>query len=101
MGLFRPNPHFFDELDGQSEMREALKEQAELAKAKAEPLAPRIMRRNPEAFEVQEDDEGVYLVNADYGAHLAEWGSANSPPTAPLRRGVRAAGLRLEEDPKA
>jgi hypothetical protein len=100
MGLFRPNPRFHDELRGQDDFRESLKERAEAAKAKAEPLAPQIMRRNPEAFEVQEDEEGVYLANTDYGGHLAEWGSAKTPVTAPLRRGVKAAGLRLEESPK-
>jgi hypothetical protein len=29
--------------------------------------------------------------------HLVEYGSVNNPPYAPLRRGTRAAGLRLDE----
>jgi hypothetical protein len=33
----------------------------------------------------------------DIAGHLIEWGSKNNPAYAPLRRGVRAAGLRLDE----
>lgn len=36
----------------------------------------------------------------DVAAHLIEFGSVNNPPYAPLRRGIRAAGLRLDESPK-
>lgn len=32
--------------------------------------------------------------------HIVEWGSVNSRPYAPLRRGLRAAGIRLVMDPK-
>lgn len=55
--------------------------------------------RNP-SIEVQEDAEGVAVVNTDHGAHIDEYGSINNPPYAPLRRAVRAAGLRLDEAPK-
>lgn len=36
----------------------------------------------------------------DAFGHIIEWGSVNSPPYAPLRNGVRAAGLRLDESQK-
>lgn len=36
----------------------------------------------------------------DVAAHLIEFGSVNNPPFAPIRRGIRAAGLRLDESPK-
>lgn len=32
--------------------------------------------------------------------HLIEYGSVNNTPQAPLRRAVRASGLRLDETPK-
>jgi len=40
------------------------------------------------------------VINTDPFFHLVEWGSVNNPPYAPLRRGVTAAGLRLDEDVK-
>jgi hypothetical protein len=40
------------------------------------------------------------VMSDDWAAHIVEFGSANNPPYAPFRRGVRAAGLRLEESPK-
>lgn len=39
----------------------------------------------------------VFVSSTDAFAHLIEWGSANNPPYAPFRTGVRAAGLRLDE----
>lgn len=44
---------------------------------------------------IQTDGDVVY--SDDPFAHLIEWGSANNPPYAPLRRGTLAAGLRLDE----
>jgi hypothetical protein len=99
--VFIPNSNFLEELRAQPEHDEALAAAAEAAKPEAETRATRIMPRNPDAFEVQVDDAGVRLVNTDYGGHLEEWGSINNPPQAPLRIGVRAVGLRLEEHPKS
>lgn len=100
-GLYIPNPAFARLLASQEEVKGALADKAEEVRPKAEQNAPRIMRRNPQAFEVQSDGDGVYLVNTDYGGHLAEWGSVNNAPQAPLRRAVRATpGLRLEEQGK-
>lgn len=42
---------------------------------------------------------GARVMATDPFGHLVEWGSANNPPYAPLRRGVLAAGLRLDEAP--
>lgn len=49
---------------------------------------------------VEADARGVRVVNTDHGAHIDEYGSVNSPPYAPLRRGARRAGFRLEEHGK-
>lgn len=42
----------------------------------------------------------VGVKSDDPFAHLIEFGSAKNPAYAPIRRGVRAAGLRLEQSPK-
>lgn len=39
----------------------------------------------------------VRVITTDPFWHLIEFGSMNNPPYAPIRRGVRAAGLRLDE----
>jgi hypothetical protein len=98
-GAYRPNPDFEEELTAEPEFGDGMRQQAEVARARAESLAPRIMPRagSPQAFQVQQDADGTYLVNTDHGGHLAEFGSVNNPPIAPLRRGVKAAGFRLVE----
>lgn len=98
---FIPNPGFIEELKRDSAYQDALEEKAEAVRAAAKPLTPRILPRQAEALEVQTDEDGVRVVNTDSGGHIAEWGSVKTPPHAPLRRGVQAAGLRLAEEPKS
>lgn len=43
---------------------------------------------------------GTRVVAEDFGWHWVEFGSSNNPPYAPLRRGIRAAGLRLDVSAK-
>lgn len=54
-------------------------------------------RRSIKTF-TQGDTIGV--ASSDPFAHLVEYGSVKNPAYAPIRRGVRAAGLRLVESPK-
>lgn len=61
--------------------------------------APWMPRGGP-AVRVENDGDEVVVENTDYGAHLMEFGSANNPAHAPLRRGARAAGLRLTDNGK-
>ncbi len=42
---------------------------------------------------------GYRVVLLDPFWHLIEYGSANNPPYAPVRRSVRAVGLRFEDAP--
>lgn len=42
----------------------------------------------------------VYVSNPNPIGHILEFGSVNSPPYSPIRRGVLAAGLQLREIPK-
>ena len=43
---------------------------------------------------LEDTDDGVAVVNTDYGAVITEFGSRHTPPEAPLRRGAQAAGLK-------
>lgn len=42
---------------------------------------------------------GNRVIAGDPFWHLVEYGSVHNPPYAPLRRGVLAVGLRLDETP--
>lgn len=106
MSRFRRNAGLEHELRATSEFRRELARAAEPARARAEgfakaasgPWLPRRGSGTNQTIVVDISADGVRLVNLDHAAHLLEWGSANNPPHAPLRRGVRAAGLRLEEN---
>jgi hypothetical protein len=104
-GFFVPNKDFGKELAEDPEAREGLVAIAGVAvpfisqfyrESYRAALMPRAGQRQP--IEVQATDEGVFIVNTDFGGHLAEWGSKNNPAKAPMRRGVRAAGFTLHEE---
>jgi len=99
--MFRPNPRFLTELMQEPEAPAALVEQAEAAKSAIESVAPVGSTGDyADSIEVVQEGEIVTVGSMDPFAHLVEWGSANNPPYAPLRRGVLGAGLRFEEQPK-
>lgn len=91
--MFRPNPRLAAELKQDPGVRDELRQQANAAAGIVRSLTPHA----PESYTVSADGESVTLGTSDSVGHLVEWGSVNNPPYAPLRRGVRAAGLRLEE----
>lgn len=94
--MFRPNPKFIAELEVQDETKEALVDAAEDVAKRVR--SHEIMRRKgSQPIEVDDSGEHPRVVNTDHGGHLDEFGSAKNPPYAPLRTGVRAAGLRLDE----
>lgn len=99
---FRRNPRADAELRRQIAHRRALEGAARDAKSKAEAIARSLGGTGDTArrFEVVVEGDEVRLVNTDPFFHLTEFGSVNNPPFAPLRRGVRAAGLDLQEHPK-
>lgn len=104
MRTFFPNPDLADELASEDPAKEALLAAAEESAVEANRLRRRIMptkgRGSRDAIVAQENEGRVEVANTDHGAHLDEWGSKNNPPYAPLRRGVEAAGYRLEESSK-
>lgn len=82
------------ELVGSTGMRAAAEAVASAARTAAPDGGPgRGVRETIQAVE----DGGHFVAILDPFGHLVEWGSVHNAPYAPLRRGVRAAGLRLSE----
>lgn len=93
---FRPNPNLAAELETQGRL--ALVEKAKRAATEADKRVHSAMpRQHSGRVIVGEVNGDVAVINTNYGAHLEEWGLAKTPLYAPLRRGVRASGLRLQE----
>lgn len=104
MNRFRRNPTFEAQIEHTPEYLASLAAAAEAARAAAERFATQAgapwMRRKGARSTVVIDKSpiGVRIVNTDHGGHLMEFGGRNNPPHAPLRRGVRAAGLHLTNE---
>lgn len=103
MTSFRANPALQQELERDPHYRAGLRVHAEEIKE----MAGHLMKRGDhphghlaDRFVVVEDHGEIRVTNTDFAAHLAEFGSANNPPYAPLRRAVLAVGLDLREAPK-
>jgi hypothetical protein len=104
MALFRPDPGLERALRRQAAHRAGMRAAAEVVAESARTLAraagaPWMPRKGAaeQPIVVETDGDENRVVNTDHGGHLTEFGSVNNPPLAPLRRGVRAAGLRLDE----
>lgn len=97
---FRKNPGFNQELSSEAGYKEALAVAAKPAEAAAKSFAPVRTGAYRDSIHVVIDSKGVRLDASDFKAHWVEWGSANNSPSAPLRRGVRAAGLKFKESSK-
>jgi hypothetical protein len=100
--FFIPNPGFKAKLAATPDYQRAMRSTADEVARHVGALAgnPWMPAQGRSHIEVVQTREGVSVVNTDHGAHLKEWGSSRNPPSAPMRRGVRAAGLRLRETPK-
>lgn len=102
------NLDFERELRSESEFKIAMLDAATLAKGYARafdgqaraPWMPRRGHGRTSQIEVVQEAGETLLANFDYAAAIVEFGSRNNPPWSPLRRGVRAAGLDLREEPK-
>jgi hypothetical protein len=103
MSRFVPNPRFLRQLRHQPEFIEGMGRRAEGIKARAKLLTPRSSDRRRghfrDRFVVETTPDGIPRVgNTDKSFyHLIEFGSVNNTPAAPLRRAVRAEGLRMDE----
>lgn len=101
MSQFRKNPTVAAELTALPGMRLVLAEAAHEVARTTRTLAPRHSSYYRRTVQVGNDDAGSPIVyTTDIAGHLVEFGSANNPAYAPIRRAVRAAGLRLDESSK-
>lgn len=102
MRSFKANPHFRKELEAQPSHRQMLRRAAREVVRAAKALSPDggPHKGYRETLRVRTVDDEVRAESTDIAAHIVEFGSRNNPPYAPLRRGVRAAGLDLKETPK-
>lgn len=96
---FIPNPHFQEEFLQELDP-DAMQPHAEAVLHETQALAPDETGDYKDSLEIVVEDGETYVVTRDFAGHMVEWGSINNPPYAPLRRGVRAAGLELRELPK-
>jgi hypothetical protein len=95
--MFKLNRGFGEELGKQRAYNEALASSTQPAAAAVRMAAPRETGAYARSISVVIESGEVRLKSSDPFAHLVEWGSAKNPPYAPLRRGIRAAGLRFKE----
>lgn len=102
---FVPNPKAFQEIRRQPSFDAGMEARAKVVKELAEHFTSRGSDERRGHFAdkfVLWRADGVPIVgNTDKSFyHLLEFGSVNNRAQAPLRRAVRAAGLRLELSPK-
>lgn len=89
---FRPNPLFEAQIKANPRYKAGLATPAQLA-------AEEIGRLSP-TRKVAPRARGNVVVTDSPIWHIIEYGSKNNPAYAPFRRGVRAVGLKLREEPK-
>lgn len=101
--FFRKNPTFDAAFRANPRYQAALRLTVETrvapaVRAIADQIGEPWMPRGGAAITVTQDGDEIHINNTDYGAWIAEVGSVNNPAHAPLRRGVRNAGLDLREE---
>jgi hypothetical protein len=93
MSRQRSGQDFVRGLRGDPALRKALRAAGRAVAVEAEAA----MGQPHAPVRVVDHGDAVRVVNTSPDAVLEEWGSARQEPIAPLRRGVHAAGLRLDE----
>lgn len=93
---YRANPLFEEEVRAQPQHQKGMRKITKGVAATVRVVAP----RKTGYYERRVKARGTAVAATDHFWHLVEFGSVNNPPYAPLRRGVRAAGLRLVVSPK-
>lgn len=93
---FRPNRNFDRELQRQASYQARLAQAAEPAAEQAKQFAPVRTGDYRDSIKAVADAEGVRVQATDWKANWIEFGSIHNPVFAPLRKGVRAAGLRFK-----
>lgn len=96
MPPFRPRKTFERELRGQPEFKTRMRATTTLLAIVIKAAAPRGTGAKAGGFKRRVRPRGYRVVLGDEFWHLVEYGSANNPPYAPVRRGTRELGLRFE-----
>lgn len=98
MGAFYVANKLFEyQLKLQDDFQDALYEQANAVAAEAKAIAPVVTGYYQRSIWADKHPFQVTVGSHDPFGHMVEWGSINNPAYAPIRRGVLAAGLRLDE----
>ena len=92
---FRARKTFEKELRGQPEYQAAMRGEARVLESAIVFMAATFTKTGSYARKVRAVGHRVEL--RDMAWHLIEYGSKNNAPYAPVRRAVRAAGLRFED----
>lgn len=100
MSGFRKNPALEAEILALPGTHAALEEAGRAVARVARSLAPNGSGGYRRSIKVDRDANSTIVYTTDIAGHLVEFGSAKNPAYAPLRRAVRAAGLRLDETSK-
>lgn len=95
MARFVPNRNLDNELRREVRYKVELLAAAKDAETAAKSFAPVRTGAYRDGIKAQIQGGDVVLSATDFKSHWIEWGSANNPPSAPLRRGVRAVGLKF------
>lgn len=102
---FKLNPAGLDEFLGERQRVNYLEELGDIVAHEVESQAERFAHtgafaRSIERLPAKRTAHGatVTVTSTDPDAHIIEWGSVNNPPYAPIRKAIRALGLRLRED---
>lgn len=98
--MFKPNPHAITELEREAEFQQLQQRAAREVVGEARSIAPDggPHRGYRETLRVGRHDGDPTAETTDPFSHLIEFGSANNPTYAPLRRAVRAAGLDYRDE---
>lgn len=90
---FRPRKTFEREVRQQPQYKAAMAERAEVLGHVIQAAAP----YNTGYYYRRVRARGNKVYTRDFFWFLVEWGSVNNPPYAPVRRSVRALGMRYED----
>jgi hypothetical protein len=98
MGAFYvANKLFEQQMKLNDEFIDALYESGKQAAAEARSIAPVVTGAYKRSIWADRGTFEVTVGSHDPFGHMIEWGSINNEAYAPIRRGVLAAGLRLDE----
>jgi hypothetical protein len=94
---YKPNLAFPKQQSVEPEMLAAFALAAEGIAESIRMNAPIQTGRYKRSIKVTQAPTQVTVGSHDFAGHIIEWGSVKTPALAPIRRGVLAAGLRLDE----